>query len=279
VEFKRKTNKKDMKAIYQPKGKAAEYSKWACNFYVGCSNDCSYCYLKKGRGKEVLGGNIPTLKKCFKDEDHALKVFQKELKDNLPELQKNGLFFSFSTDPMLPKTRIVTWSSFIECYYENIPIKILTKNADFINDENISVFDLTDEAKKFIAFGFTLTGHDELEHNASTNAERIEAMKKLHEAGFRTFASIEPIIDFESSKNMIELSIKYCDLYMIGLESGKKYDIVEAQSFVEHISELQEFNNAKIYLKNSLQKLTRYTNEELPDNFVSSGYNLFKNKI
>lgn len=32
-----------MSAIYQPKGKAGEYAKYAVNFYVGCSNDCDYC--------------------------------------------------------------------------------------------------------------------------------------------------------------------------------------------------------------------------------------------
>ena len=30
------------KAIYNPSGKAGEYSTWACNFYVGCSNMCEY---------------------------------------------------------------------------------------------------------------------------------------------------------------------------------------------------------------------------------------------
>ena len=32
------------KAIYQPSGKAAEYGEWACNFHIGCSNWCDYCY-------------------------------------------------------------------------------------------------------------------------------------------------------------------------------------------------------------------------------------------
>lgn len=36
------------KAIYNPKGKAGEYSEWACNFYTGCSNNCQYCYCKRG---------------------------------------------------------------------------------------------------------------------------------------------------------------------------------------------------------------------------------------
>lgn len=36
------------KAIYQPKGAAREYSAWACNLYNGCSNQCDYCYCKRG---------------------------------------------------------------------------------------------------------------------------------------------------------------------------------------------------------------------------------------
>ena len=71
------------KAIYSPKGKAGEYAEYACNFYVGCSNGCEYCYCKKGILAATMGGNSPTLKKCFKDEYHALEVFEKELKTNI----------------------------------------------------------------------------------------------------------------------------------------------------------------------------------------------------
>ena len=68
------------KAIYKPKGAAAEYAEWACNFYVGCSNLCNYCYCKKGRGAKILGGDKPTLKKCFLgSEEHAIQVFGGEL--------------------------------------------------------------------------------------------------------------------------------------------------------------------------------------------------------
>jgi DNA repair photolyase len=57
--------------------------------------------------------------------------------------------------------------------------------------------------KRLVAVGWTLTGVDSAEPNASPNAERIEAMRKLHEAGFKVWASIEPIIDFDSSLTMI----------------------------------------------------------------------------
>ena len=52
------------KAIYQPKGKASEYSKYAVNFYNGCSADCDYCYCKSGMLKNVWS-NKATLKKTL----------------------------------------------------------------------------------------------------------------------------------------------------------------------------------------------------------------------
>lgn len=264
------------KAIYQPKGKAGEYSYWACNFYVGCSNGCTYCYLKKGRGAKILGGCEPKLKSCFKSEEHALEVFEKELKGNLKELQKHGLFFSFTTDPMLYKTSVLTAIATTKCLINSIPVKILTKSAKFQRFHSW-FFDilppLSSYEKSKIAFGFTLTGHDELEPNASTNQERIKAMKMLHEAGFKTFASIEPIIDFESAHKMIEETIGFCDLYKIGLESGRRYSLASIRASVMYVPFLVK---SKVYFKDSLLKQAGISRDELPANCVNRDYNLFK---
>jgi DNA repair photolyase len=276
------------KAIYHPAGKAAEYAKYACNFYVGCSNQCEYCYLRKGIGKATLGGAKPTLKKCFKDESDALRVFEKELKYNLPELREHGLFFSFTTDPMLFETKYLTLSAMNLCNDFDIPVKILTKRADWIDDylwlcdqmeyANGSEIDWSSEK---IAFGFTLTGHDELEPYASTNAERIEAMRKLHDAGFNTFASIEPVIDVDDSFHQILFSYHYCDLFKIGLESGKRYNKYYLKSFINAICELVDCEDAmksKIYFKDSLLKAAGIRREDLPANCVTRDYNIFNDK-
>lgn len=263
------------KAIYQPSGKAAEYSKWACNFYVGCSNNCSYCYLKKGIGAAILGGNVPTLKKCFRDEHHALDVFIKELRVNLTELQKHGIFFSFTTDPMLPETIELTIDAIIVCICSNVPFKILTKRADWVELLLGLCLSYGIGEQNIMAVGFTLTGHDELEPGASTNTERIEAMRKLHDAGIKTFASIEPVIDFDSSMAMIEQTIGICDLYKVGLESGKSYNKSQQESFLFKLITLATKNDLRVYLKDSILKDVRYYRENLPNEFVSSDYNLF----
>lgn len=264
------------KAIYNPSGKAGEYSYWACNFYTGCSNGCTYCYLKKGRGAKYLGGDKPQLKKCFKNETHALEVFEKELKQNFSELQKHGLFFTFTSDPFLPETWDLTWKAVRICNDNNIPVKLLTKRSERINSfiewiEKSNSDNASREWRKIIAFGFTLTGHDELEPNASPNAKRIEAMKQLHDAGFKTFASIEPIIDFERSLAMIAGTQGFCDLYKTGLESGKKFDKTNAKLFLKAVLQFE----GKFYFKDTFLKLIDISRDELPENCVGRDYNLF----
>lgn len=274
------------KAIYQPSGKAAEYSKWACNFYVGCSNGCEYCYCKKGILAPVMGMYKPQLKKCFKDEEHAYRIFTSEVDANMNDLKEHGLFLSFTTDPCLTETIDLTIRAISYCAAYSIPIKVLTKKTgewveDFIevSRRKFSINNIGPNLKKQIAFGFTLTGHDEMEPAASTNAERIEAMRKLHDAGFKTFASIEPIIDLESSWSMIVESFAYCDLFKIGLESGKKYDIGELIDFAQRVTHfLSGPSGTKIYFKDSLLKAFGINRESLPANCVSRDYNLFQNQ-
>lgn len=101
-----------------------------------------------------------------------------------------------------------------------MPIILLSKIVPNLNFAKRFIIIDEDFAttRRDIAFGFTLTGHDELEPGASTNAERINAMQKLHEAGFKTWASIEPIIDFGSSLAMILDCLTFCDYFKIGLQ-------------------------------------------------------------
>lgn len=266
------------KAIYNPSGKAGEYSYWACNFYTGCSNNCDYCYCKKGVMSHVWSDK-PKLKKCFKDEEEAIFIFEKELLANLGELQKHGLFFSFTTDPMLPQTIDLTVRAIKRCVHHSVNVKILTKRADFAEKffsplcsksalkENLTHIAYT----QHVAFGFTLTGHDELEENASSNSERIYAMRILHEGGYKTFASIEPIVDLESSLSMINSTIGFCDLYKVGLMSGKKHDWRELRSFILACSSL----NSRFYFKDSFITQSDLNRENLPLNCVGRDYNMF----
>lgn len=262
------------KAIYQPKGKAREYAPWACNFFNGCSNDCDYCYCKRGVLSHVWK-NEPTLKKCFRDEDHAIDIFIKELERNIDQLKKTGLFFSFTTDPMLPATLDFHMNAVCLAVERDVPVQILTKRADFLDYWIFSPTGIVSpEVKKKIAVGFTLTGHDELEANASCNMERIKAMRYLNKQGFRTFASIEPVIDGAAAYSMINLISGWCDLIKVGLLSGKrKYKPGEIRFLWEAIK--SDTRGSKFYIKDSIISYLGLDREDMPVHCVPMDYNIF----
>lgn len=213
-----------MSIIYQPKGKAMEYSPWAANFYNGCSNKCEYCYNRHSQAKALLGKDEPTLKKSLIGKNDAVQKFKKECDKNIESLRKDGLFFSFVSDPCLSETLWVNWYAIAYCLDNRVPVTVLTKCTDWINEHPAyGILEAIRMNHDNIKIGFTLTGRDDLEQGASTNQERIYAMKRLKEEfDIYTWASIEPVIDISLSSTMIHDSIRYCDEYRIGLLSGKK---------------------------------------------------------
>lgn len=269
------------KALYQPSGKAAEYSQWAVNFYTGCSNDCEYCYCKRGVMAHVWD-NKPHLKKCFFSERHALEVFNRELERVHDTIGNLPVFFSFTTDPLLPETRNLTFQAMESAIENEIPVKILTKRADWINDflERVGIQSiLYGRCRHLIAFGFTLTGCDENEPHASTNEERINAMRCLYLLGYKTYASIEPIIDPKKSLEMIKQTQGFCDLHKVGTISGVRagYNPRDMRNLMDYLVEKSR-EGQKIYLKDSFINWMRLDREHLPGRFVNTNYNIFTAK-
>lgn len=248
------------KAIYTTKGAAREYGRIGCNFYKGCPHECSYCYLKRGAPSKQLGGNVAQLKKCFKDEADAACILRKELDKHLEQCQSYGIFLSFSTDPLILNTRELTGIAITEALVRGIPVWILTKDSSFIYDEEFMEYiDIINPIyRDRIHFGFTLTGRDDMEPHASTNLNRINAMRWMNIKGFSTFASIEPVIDWRHARMMVECSLEYCDHYKIGLRSGVKkdyYNVLESGMYINDITKMITDAGKTVYLKVSTRKL------------------------
>lgn len=283
---------KTLKILSRPQGNAEEYGRWAVNPYKGCSHGCLYCYLKKGPWKKELGGNKPTLKKEIVNEDHGYHLAMAEIIEHREEIIKDGgLFMSFTSDPCAPETRDLFFRIIAGCIgyritpkEEIVPCTLLTKCTDFCGYD-IEVVDSQEKAERIrawssylglfspgvlrdrLAIGFTLTGHDELEPNASPNAERIAAMKWLAEHKYNVWASIEPVIDFDASYQMIAEAVAAgCRHFKIGLLTNnthvvrkdfgfgehkfKAYDLAECCQFVGFVMEMTQ-GLATVYWKQS----------------------------
>lgn len=272
------------KCVYTPKGAAREYAAVGCNFYRGCPYQCRYCYNRKGLTAAVMGVDHAVLESMFTNlkvrpkkyselsaEDYAFCCFCQEVDKNVDYLRKTGIFFSFSTDPLCSDAFDLTLRAvFYAVHYQQIPVKILTKNADYTALQMLKFEMLNKDDRQLIAVGFTLTGRDDWEPYASKNIERVRMMNIFKKMGFRTFASIEPVVDFKSSKAMIKKSLPFCDQYLIGLMSkrGKElppYSSEECSDFVFDVDNmlLSAYSSKKtkrlvhIYWKESLRKLMK----------------------
>lgn len=275
----------DKDVIRKPEGAALEYAKHSFSAYRRCTNGCQYCYLNRGVLKKTFGSGKPELRSCFKTEEDVVRKFEQELmskKDML--IEDGGIFFSFVTDPCLPETFQLTRRCAIISMLNDVPVTILTKMANLVYKREwfIDMFEVG-RRTGLLCVGFTLTGHDEMEPNADSNAARMEAMKHLHDLGIKTFASIEPIIDFDSSLSMIEQSINFCDLYKIGLRSGVKHDYYEDDKLAFFIGQVEGILmhsklNTKVYWKQSVRQRTTIPDSSFwTERFgVDADYNIFK---
>lgn len=247
------------KAIYTTKGAAREYGRVGCNFYTGCPHECEYCYLKRGAPSKQLGGNLVQLKKCFKDERDAIYKLKEDAVKHLDLLRQTGVFFSFTTDPLIPETRELTLHATMALSQMGIPVRILTKCADWLGTKfGDNLFELNTYYNIFI--GFTLTGRDDLEPKASSNIDRIHAMRMLYASHFKTWASIEPVIDWRHTNMVVEMSLGCCEHYKIGLRSGVKkdyYDLVGSGIQLDELTKKITDAGKTVYLKESARALLR----------------------
>lgn len=262
------------KTIYTPKGAALEYGRVGCNFYTGCPHDCEYCYLKRGAPSKQLGGKEVKLKKCLKDEDTAFEIFKKEAEKHLDTLKETGVFFSFTCDPLINETQDLTALAVSLLNKHDVPTWVLTKNATFTESLTFVSIIINGIQRKDIAhFGFTLTGRDKMEPGASKNRDRIETMGFMKYYGFKTFSSIEPVIDWKSSMAVVEASLKCCDHYKIGLRSGVKKDYYKQPYSIVSINELVNMivdAGRSVYLKQSVRRmLEEYYPQDQLDELLS----------
>lgn len=236
------------KIIYKPDGKAGEYSEYAANLYVGCSNCCSYCYNRIGQRASLLGKDVATLKKTLINEQKAFEIFKKELIQQKAEILASGskLHCSFVSDPCLEATIDLSWKCIEHALDEGVPVQTLTKMANWIDHPAVQ------KSLKcpLLSVGFTLTGVDYLESGASKNSERVEALKTLHDQGVGTWCSIEPIIDPDLSLEMIEAVAEYADYLKIGLLSGQHKNYTSGK--IRELKEKVDALGLNVYWKKDL---------------------------
>ena len=251
-------------AFYQPKGPAGEYAAqgYGLNLYKGCRGGCDYCYREHGIISKSIGGDTPELLKKYKDEADALTRVTNDLVNHKNELvATDGVFATFTSDPGQEATFPLFKQAFDLIIDAGVPVKMLTKFTNWMNTPEGQELLAKGASTSLLAVGFTLTGHDELETGASPNADRVAAMKSIHSMGIKTFASIEPVIDQQTSLDMVKAAAGYCDMFLVGLESGPNRHVLtdDEVSNMSHqmIDVVRSSAVGSIYFKSSILKVAK----------------------
>lgn len=196
--------------LYQTK---VEYGDWAMNHVQGCAHGCQYpCYAflmakRFGRVKTYEEWLRPSI------VDNTLGLLRKELPKHRDEIERVQL--CFTTDPFMtgyPEVGEMSVESMKLINSFGIPCVVLTKG---VLPASLA------ELSKANTYGTTLVSLDEgfrerMEPGAATIADRLVALRELHDAGCKTWVSIEPY----PTPNVLEQELQ---------------PILEAVSFVNRI--------------------------------------------
>ncbi len=149
--------------------------KYSFNPYTGCAHGCLYCYATY----------IPRFFQV-RTKRNVIRELEKDLK----ELPSNALIsMSNSSDPYPPIERDLEITrkclQIIKEY--DFPLLIVTKSDIVVRD-----LDIISEMR--CAVSITITGCDELEPNAPSTEKRIEAFRKVVDAGVPAVLRFDPIV-------------------------------------------------------------------------------------
>lgn len=249
-----------MAAIYQPSGAAREYSPLAMNYINGCDHGCVYCYVPKMMKR--FRANYVHSNVYIKEEKALLKEVAASCRKHADSPQQ--VFLSFLTDPYshfnndTKLTRRV-----LEMLFENrIPVSILSKGG-FNVLQDIDIIKMFGENIQ-VGGSLTFTNEEDSrkwEKNSSMPTERFETLKRLHEQGVKTWASMEPVIYPEQSLEIMEITAGYVDAYKIGKlnhfpRHEEKFDWTK---FLNDAIRIMRKHNKPFYIKNDL---SLFANEE-----------------
>lgn len=178
-----------------------------------CGHGCIYCYMK---GIYERFGHDLTLRL---DEDELKRSYGKG----------KFIFMGSSTDAWqeaVPEEWILRMYDHCLEYPENKYL-LQSKNPMRFLEPGLISHRLM-QKKEIIVFGTTLESNRDYQVSKTPcMAERIEAMKKLHEMGFNVMLSIEPLMDFDLP-DMFQL-ISEAQPYMvaIGMNTSKRVTLPE----------------------------------------------------
>lgn len=196
--------------IYEPAGRAREYSPLALNYYTGCTHNCKYCYVPRMLTRFNSG---------YDHSDCHVNMNYSELEKSAQKMRGCGkqILLSFTGDPYCGVQPDVTTKVLEILNRYQHKVAILTKGGS----RCLQDIELFKQFGQRIKIGATLTFDNdtdslEWESGAALPQDRIQSLLDLHEQGIKTWVSFEPVIEPRQSLNLLTRVSGFVDHVKIG---------------------------------------------------------------
>lgn len=229
-----------MSLIYAPAGRAAEYSPLALSLFSGgCPHACRYCYCQRifpGWGKTPKTRDLRSLAK------EAAKASEQ-------------ILLSFVTDPYADGGDVLDGVLAI-LSKAGCSVAILTK-AGTAPLRHLDVFKTWPGGRIKVGASLTFLSESksrEWEPGAALPVDRLLGLADLKEAGIRTWASCEPVIEPAETLGIMEAAAPFVDDWAVGKLSGDpvREKSIDWPAFAARAIPLAR-TSGRLYVKNDLR--------------------------
>ena len=244
---------KALKVVYIPKGKAAEYAKYATNPFTGCDHGCEYCFVP---------GVMHKTRNDFHQTVEPRKDFLKKLEADAVELERQGIksdiLLSFTCDIYSSgaQRHDTTTESLRILLEHGLNVNILTKGGS----RSLRDMQLLQKYKKQVRYGASLVFSNDsdaakFEPGAALTSDRVHALSEYSKAGFTTWVSLEPIWSAWNVKELIDQSKRFTDYYRIGkMNYHSRTRQIDWKRTIEIIREKADAENIRYFFKDDTAK-------------------------
>jgi len=247
------------RVIYEPAGKALEYSPLALNVYRGCEHACGYCYSPNVLHMDREDFVHPQLRKGLLRKVKADAIDMERNRDT------RNVLLSFTCDPYQQFDTIhhITRDALATLFEHGVHATVLTKGGRRSERD----FDLLAAHTDLATYATTLVFMDDTireryEPRAAPMEERFAALKKAHDSGVPTWASLEPVYYPQQTFALVRKTHEYVDLYKVGrLNYEPEAALIDWHGFGHDIVALLESLGKAYYIKNDLRAAMVIDNE------------------
>lgn len=254
--------------IYEPAGRAREYSPLALNYFKGCDHNCLYCYVP----------NMMTrFNSSYKHENVISNIDFNKLEISAKKMQgcNKQILLSFTGDPYCNAEQGETSEVLKILLKYNHKVSVLTKNPE----KALKDIELFKQFRDRFKIGSTLTFDNETdslkwESGAALPQSRVNALKIFADNKITTWASFEPVIIPEQSLNLLEQVSKFINHVKIGkINNYKGIDKnIDWSRFIFEAVRICRNSNLKFYIKNDLAKYNNnvyLSGHEIDEDFLN----------